>query len=1490
MSDLIAPPEIFSAHALAAFHPGDYGFDGEPDPMLAKGTHLRIFAGTSQSFPITPFAVYRTLSFASETFALTATGATVEGRTVLLEDREASVGLILPRLNGGDLVRIDLMPEGEIRRAALHDPFGRVVQVRSAAGWQFAAPILQRLRITGRGPLTIVPRVVNLDRLLEREVGGARDDVLGLPVRDGTDAGRHRWYMAVDDEAVAFDRVQRGSPSLLTPMDRPNGPFDPPPAAEVDRVAHLLKIDGELRIRLLKMLNGDGPPWTQEPDRFTKTAAGLASQTVHLPAAAMLQAACIDPGLARYFGFAGHYEMPPDLVQADRTDRGWDTFAVLGLFALDPRLVERLALRIDQPDAAGPHRLITLLLRALQRRAPDRNVGSDLARLIREVQSQGLVVATFVAFAAPVLPPLAPVLPGPEVLTHLWQTAKDRTRPSDLYRAEFAFPDPPMVAMMAVRRDGGGGPEARHRLFDTDTVPARAVPRLLGYEREANSRHRLFARAVRDQRPAGRLADENIPAQDGVAEYRFAASDIFGRFGPWTDAVALGPPPRPVPPAPVLSGHVERRTKGLEATGPLSMGTLQVAVAVPSAAEPAFTDNERLQHGRMIVVPRLDELPAGALPLAVLRVQFGGEVHDIPVDQPGIQEIDFALPDLEPPKPRDSAVLAGRFVDREGNEGPEATRKFEYVDLRPPLVHQTGVGLYWTSAPGPSPEVELDLMWRGQVGASYRVYLTDAIGLGLAVASAGMSRGEIAVAGCRHVLDGAEVPRDRFRLLTPAPVQTDPDLWVRFSHRLPRTLTTVQFLRVVPVGPDGAEPSFSRCPVVPLAVPESRRPPAPRLDGDVDPATGAPRLTIVADGFNFDSLSREEPGLFSPGAAGSEPPQFRLRHALAAVPDPLYARTVGKGGMTLGPAQDCFQAEWIGDPLEPFVRHLYWAEVRLPPERRGVAGLDLVTPENGIAPPDERRRQDFPRSFSRLSAVRMLVRLPPAPPPALDPAQIAVRRDAPANGKLALVITLTDPPRAHPGAIDRYRLAVWGQWPGGSIEPAGDPSGPWPEIRDGHVAIEVSVPEDIEATAVLTLRLAVVDPAGRLGAILNFEVPGAEAPGGTPRKGIRNPRVKGQTMNDVSKQPDVDKLLEVLRKIGELAGSVAVTDPGSIAEHDGHVGCTIKQLPSRLREKGAEVARTINPLNTPVLGSIKALGLPANVTKTMTTVLTSKYWGPSTRTLTVSFMEQTPPDLRARIVQHMNAWSQTAGISFAETTGVGNVRISFGPGGYWSYLGTDIMLIPTDQPTMNLEGFSMATPESEYRRVVRHETGHTMGFPHEHMRQELIARIDRNKAYIYFQQTYGWDSATVDAQVLTPLDNGAIMGTPADQTSIMCYQLPGSITLDGQPIVGGTDINLTDYAFAAWVYPKISFQQAKTSIQPGKVAAVGAMKMPAKTGTGERNDDDWDPGKDRALPEDMAYQPGKSTPGGAGASTKTRTGERNEDADRKPEKDREVRA
>jgi hypothetical protein len=259
--------------------------------------------------------------------------------------------------------------------------------------------------------------------------------------------------------------------------------------------------------------------------------------------------------------------------------------------------------------------------------------------------------------------------------------------------------------------------------------------------------------------------------------------------------------------------------------------------------------------------------------------------------------------------------------------------------------------------------------------------------------------------------------------------------------------------------------------------------------------------------------------------------------------------------------------------------------------------------------------------------------------------------------------------------------------------------------------------------------------------------------------------------------------------------------------------CMPKSLPKRLQVAAAKTAVDINPVNAPFFGPLAAAGQDLVSDPLRIAVLTSKYWGPTARTLSVSFMESTPSDLRARIISHMNAWTRTEGIRFAETSGVGDVRISRGGGGYWSYLGTDILHIPQNRQTMNLEGFTMSTRESEYKRVIRHETGHTLGFPHEHMRRELVARIDPQKAYDFFLRTQGWDQQTVDQQVLTALDDRSIFATPPDETSIMCYQLPGSITRDGRPILGGVDINQTDFAFAGRIYPKGAHAQHDAAVE-----------------------------------------------------------------------------
>lgn len=260
------------------------------------------------------------------------------------------------------------------------------------------------------------------------------------------------------------------------------------------------------------------------------------------------------------------------------------------------------------------------------------------------------------------------------------------------------------------------------------------------------------------------------------------------------------------------------------------------------------------------------------------------------------------------------------------------------------------------------------------------------------------------------------------------------------------------------------------------------------------------------------------------------------------------------------------------------------------------------------------------------------------------------------------------------------------------------------------------------------------------------------------------------------------------------------------------IGCTIKTLPAELAEAAAVAAIDMNPANAPTPQARAALGpdMPLSA-------IIARRWPASGVRLTVSFLDGPAADLRARILSHMNAWGAWANVQFTETAGTGQVRIARTAGdGYWSYLGTDVTTIPADKPTMNLESFSMATPESEYHRVVRHETGHTLGFPHEHRRKEIVDRIDREKAIAYFMKTQGWSRDEVIEQVLTPFDNSALIATAAtDQNSIMCYGLPAAIMKDGIAVPGGADIDNLDAAFAGQLYPG---PVSPTSVWPnGKV-------------------------------------------------------------------------
>lgn len=254
--------------------------------------------------------------------------------------------------------------------------------------------------------------------------------------------------------------------------------------------------------------------------------------------------------------------------------------------------------------------------------------------------------------------------------------------------------------------------------------------------------------------------------------------------------------------------------------------------------------------------------------------------------------------------------------------------------------------------------------------------------------------------------------------------------------------------------------------------------------------------------------------------------------------------------------------------------------------------------------------------------------------------------------------------------------------------------------------------------------------------------------------------------------------------------------------------CIPKSLPASQLAAAARRAIEINPANAVQSTRVARTPMGRRGGPRRLVVIRGRRWPVEGVRLSVQFLDSPPADLRARILRHMNAWAKTANVQFTETRGTGKVRIARldsppDMSGYWSYVGTEILQRPLDEPTMNLEGFTMRETDAEFRRVVRHEAGHTLGFDHEHMRRALVAKIDRQKAIEFYDEDQGWTEEEVDEQVLTPLEEASIMGTRAsDPNSIMCYHIPGRITKSGKAIPGGKDINANDFRFAGSIYPK----------------------------------------------------------------------------------------
>ena len=357
--------------------------------------------------------------------------------------------------------------------------------------------------------------------------------------------------------------------------------------------------------------------------------------------------------------------------------------------------------------------------------------------------------------------------------------------------------------------------------------------------------------------------------------------------------------------------------------------------------------------------------------------------------------------------------------------------------------------------------------------------MSDARGLDIAdlVGGRPRTRAEIAVEGAQLGLAGIAL-RDRFRLLTDKPLEPVGGR-VLLQTRLPRALETVQFLRFVPISPRGNEADFAACPLLPIAVPSDRTPPAPRVEVEVDGDTGMAHVTIRAIGLDLVALNAAEPGLFNnPPDDDARAPSWRLRRASGSVPDAVYAREIGRGALAFD--GETFVATVDDSPtpagLLPYVRWFYWADVRMPAERRlPLDVIEVPLPAGAIEPVQQAQREDAPAVASLPSAPAMAMFIPsivPALTEAMCTATVALS-DGGANWILSL--TVAGGPVAPARAVGRYTAAIHMQLDEKSFEPQS--SVPLP-FENGTLTFTSGGAAPAPA---LKLAILLTDPVGRTG-------------------------------------------------------------------------------------------------------------------------------------------------------------------------------------------------------------------------------------------------------------------------------------------------------------------------------------------------------------------------------------------------------------------------